>query len=132
VSDYSGGQKQRIAFARAIVTNFRVLFGDEPTGNLDPNNADTLMDILKNKVSKTNKSAIIVSHDINLGLKFADRILVINGVVKKQKEEDDLVYGLINNSSVFQRINNDSWVHLNKNLKTENLKTVLLSKMSIS
>tara|TARA_B110000977_G_C10950315_1_gene444391 strand:- start:98 stop:952 length:855 start_codon:yes stop_codon:yes gene_type:complete len=132
VSDYSGGQKQRIAFARAIVTDFRILFGDEPTGNLDPNNANTLMDILKNKVSKTNKSAVIVSHDINLALKFADRILVINGVVKKQDNEDDIVYGLIDKSSVFEKKNNNFWIHLDENLKSENLKSVLLSKMSIS
>ena len=132
VSDYSGGQKQRIAFARAIVTDFRILFGDEPTGNLDPNNANILMQILKNKISNSHKSAVIVSHDINLALKFADRILVINGVIKKQNNVDDLVYGLIDKSSVFEKKNNNFWVHLDENFTPDNLKSVLLSKMSIS
>ena len=86
----------------------------------------------KNKISNSHKSAVIVSHDINLALKFADRILVINGVIKKQNNVDDLVYGLIDKSSVFEKKNNNFWVHLDENFTPDKLKSVLLSKMSIS
>ena len=75
----SGGEKQRIAFARGIQPNFRILFGDEPTGNLDEENAENLMRYLQEQIppNSKNKAAIIVSHNIDLSLKFADRIIVL-------------------------------------------------------
>lgn len=93
----SGGQQQRIAFARAMVSEFRILFCDEPTGNLDPKTADKLMcylhDELKNKADCT---AVIVSHDLNLAVKYGDRIIKIFKQI-----DDDEHFGLINNGSVF-------------------------------
>lgn len=75
----SGGEKQRIAFARGIQPNFRILFGDEPTGNLDEENAENLMRYLQEQIPRNSKdkAAIIVSHNISLSLKFADRIIVL-------------------------------------------------------
>ena len=46
IYQYSGGQQQRLAFARAILPQFKVLFGDEPTGNLDVKSAENLMRVL--------------------------------------------------------------------------------------
>ena len=64
--ELSGGQQQRLAFARAILPDFTVLFGDEPTGNLDGDNAVKVMTILSDKlVKKPESSAIIVSHDMD-------------------------------------------------------------------
>ncbi len=74
---FSGGERQRIAFVRAINSNFSVLFGDEPTGNLDDLNAGVLLDFLKAKVKDSGKSAIIVSHHIDLAIKHADIIYVL-------------------------------------------------------
>lgn len=74
----SGGERQRIAFARAIVPEFNILFGDEPTGNLDHRNSTEVMSILKEYIDHDKKSAIIVSHDLNLALYFADRIILLN------------------------------------------------------
>jgi ABC-type lipoprotein export system ATPase subunit len=79
----SGGQKQRIAFVRAITPEFVVLFGDEPTGNLDYNNSCDLMKVIQHYIHACNRSSIIVSHDINLSIEFADQIIVLtknNGV----------------------------------------------------
>lgn len=72
VTEASGGQKQRIAFVRAFGTSFSVLFGDEPTGNLDEKNAIRLFERLKAKITELNKTAVIVSHDLNLAKRFAD------------------------------------------------------------
>jgi len=72
----SGGQRQRLAFVRAINNNFSVIFGDEPTGNLDEANANELLRILKKNL-KDSSSAVVVSHDIDLAVKHADRIIVI-------------------------------------------------------
>jgi ABC-type lipoprotein export system ATPase subunit len=84
--EFSGGERQRLAFARAINPEFTVLFGDEPTGNLDHFNSVKLMHFIREFITKQrdNVSAIIVSHNIPLTLDFADRIIVLtkkeNGV----------------------------------------------------
>ena len=77
ITDLSGGQRQRLAFVRAITSDFRVLFGDEPTGNLDKDTAFRLMQMLKNNLHKHNRTGIIVSHDIDLALNFADEIILL-------------------------------------------------------
>lgn len=77
-SAYSGGERQRIAFARAAIPEFSVLFGDEPTGNLDHFNSNKLMFFIQEFIrNHKNKSALIVSHNIDLALDFADRIIIL-------------------------------------------------------
>lgn len=78
--EFSGGERQRLAFARAINPEFTVLFGDEPTGNLDHFNSIKLMHFIRNFITtqRENVSAIIVSHNIPLTLDFADRIIVLS------------------------------------------------------
>lgn len=78
----SGGQRQRVAFVRALNTDFNVLFGDEPTGNLDESNANELFEVIKSSLSDEH-AAIIVSHDINLALAHGDTICVITKDPKK-------------------------------------------------
>jgi ABC-type lipoprotein export system ATPase subunit len=76
-NELSGGQKQRLAFVRAITPSFTVLFGDEPTGNLDEYNSRELMGILRRNIIENSRTAVIVSHNIDLTIEFADQILVI-------------------------------------------------------
>jgi lipoprotein-releasing system ATP-binding protein len=75
--ELSGGQQQRVAFARAIAAEFSVIFGDEPTGNLDPENARSLMQKLQEVVKEKKRTAIIVSHDLELIKDYADMLLVL-------------------------------------------------------
>ena len=77
-SELSGGQKQRIAFIRAVASEFNVLFGDEPTGNLDDFNSRELISFIKTNIQTYQRSAIIVSHNINLSMEFGDIIMVLN------------------------------------------------------
>ena len=102
--ELSGGQQQRLAFARAILPDFTVLFGDEPTGNLDTENAVRVMEILNEKLKdREGASAIIVSHDMHLAVTFADVIIKIRKCFRpKQHEEDeDFSYGIIDDSCVY-------------------------------
>jgi len=102
--ELSGGQQQRLAFARAIIPDFTVLFGDEPTGNLDSDNAKKAMEILSNKLTELNESsAVIVSHDMHLAATFADIVIKINKVERSRVDGNDEVvyYGLINDDSIF-------------------------------
>ncbi|WP_235299139.1 ABC transporter ATP-binding protein [Portibacter marinus] len=78
IQELSGGQRQRLAFVRAIIAGFNVLFGDEPTGNLDRDTGHKLMRTLKSNLSEYNRTGIIVSHDIDLALSFADIILLLS------------------------------------------------------
>ena len=102
INELSGGQRQRIAFARAIVTDYTVLFADEPTGNLDKGNARKLMHILHNETDE--KTKIIVTHDINLSLEFATQIVLIDRV--KRNGLDDF-FGHVNSETIFKKNKED-------------------------
>lgn len=86
ISELSGGQRQRLAFARAVTAKFNVLFGDEPTGNLDQKTAADLMKGLKYILAEEQKTAIIVSHDLPLAMEFADIIMPITTLGKSEEE----------------------------------------------
>ncbi|MHB8097755.1 MAG: ABC transporter ATP-binding protein, partial [Erysipelotrichaceae bacterium] len=74
-NEVSGGQKQRIAIARALIKKPTIILADEPTGNLDSNTSNQIMDLLK-KVSRENL-VVIVSHDPEEAEIYADRIIKI-------------------------------------------------------
>jgi putative ABC transport system ATP-binding protein len=76
-SALSGGQRQRLSFVRALNAEFEVLFCDEPTGNLDQFNARELFQIIRRSIGPE-QTAIIVSHDIDLALTYADVILCLS------------------------------------------------------
>lgn len=108
--ELSGGQQQRLAFARAILPDFSVLFGDEPTGNLDGVNAVKVMQILSEKMKELDESsAIIVTHDMHLAVTFADVIIKIRKQVREKQhpDDEDVTYGVIDESCVFTPHNED-------------------------
>jgi putative ABC transport system ATP-binding protein len=72
----SGGEMQRVAIARALVNNPKVILADEPTGQLDSENSEMIMDLLEEKQKETNATLIVVTHDFEIA-KRADRIIKI-------------------------------------------------------
>lgn len=114
--EMSGGQQQRLAFARAIVPDFTVLFGDEPTGNLDAENAVRVMQILTKELdAQGGASAIIVSHDMHLAVSFADVIIKIRKCIRTKQHEDDedIPYGYIDDACVYQPKDHDKKIWTN-------------------
>ena len=59
----SGGEKQRVAIARALINDPIIIMGDEPTGNLDKKNSDTVFDIFKHLCEEFRQTLLIVTHD---------------------------------------------------------------------
>ncbi|MCC9166344.1 ABC transporter ATP-binding protein [Pontibacter harenae] len=75
-SELSGGEQQRTAVARALVNSPRIIFADEPSGNLDSKNAQELHDIFFKLRSEFNQTFVIVTHNEQLAA-MADRTLVM-------------------------------------------------------
>ncbi len=74
----SGGEQQRVAIARAFITQPRILFADEPTGNLDEENAKQVVDLLFGINGESKTTLILITHNFELA-RMADRILEMKG-----------------------------------------------------
>lgn len=62
----SGGEQQRVAIARALTMERRLLLADEPTGNLDSENSDIIIDLLTRLAHEENRCVIVVTHDLSV------------------------------------------------------------------
>ncbi len=92
-SQMSGGQQQRVGIARALVGNPRILFADEPTGNLDSGTTREVMEIIVKQVRRQGMTLILVSHDRTIA-EYADTILtiqdgnIVNREVRGRRDEE--------------------------------------------
>jgi putative ABC transport system ATP-binding protein len=86
----SGGEMQRVAIARALINNPKILFADEPTGNLDSKTGLEILKILK-ELHKEGMTEIIVTHDLNI-TKFTERIIKIKDGLIEGEEINRIVY----------------------------------------
>ncbi|QQR81903.1 MAG: ABC transporter ATP-binding protein [Deltaproteobacteria bacterium] len=83
-SQLSGGEQQRVAIARSLIMDPQYLFADEPTGNLDSVNGDTVIKILKDLNEHENMTIIIVTHDPDYAAMAKRRIHLVDGEVVDQ------------------------------------------------
>ncbi|MEU0585834.1 ABC transporter ATP-binding protein [Streptomyces sp. NPDC006132] len=74
--EVSGGQGQRVAVARALVTNPRVVFADEPTGALDSFNGERVMELLTDAARSANTAVVLVTHEARVAA-YSDREIVV-------------------------------------------------------
>lgn len=81
----SGGEQQRVAIARALISRPNILLADEPTGNLDTKNGETVLNLLVSTAKAFNQTVILVTHDLDIASR-AERLIVIdNGVVTAEQ-----------------------------------------------
>ena len=90
-SQMSGGQQQRVGIARAIAVDPKIIFADEPTGNLDTKTTESVMNLIIERVHMNQQTMILVTHDNSIA-QYADRIITIqdgNIINVQSKEEFD-------------------------------------------
>ena len=75
----SGGERQRVAVARSLINNPSLILADEPTGNLDPANAEKIGNLLFSMVEKYQKTLILVTHDLNLAKSGDEQLRIVEG-----------------------------------------------------
>jgi putative ABC transport system ATP-binding protein len=75
-SELSGGQQQRVAVARALVTKPKIIFADEPTGNLDSRSSGEILDFMRQAVTEFGQTIVMVTHDPNAA-SYADRVVFL-------------------------------------------------------
>ncbi|MBR3296738.1 MAG: ABC transporter ATP-binding protein [Firmicutes bacterium] len=91
-SQMSGGQQQRVGIARAMVGKPKIIFADEPTGNLDSKTTIEVMNIIRNSIRENGQTLILVTHDRSIA-EFADKIVTIS---------DGLIINVENNKGKVQ------------------------------
>jgi putative ABC transport system ATP-binding protein len=84
-AELSGGQRQRVTIARALVNNPAIVWGDEPTGDLDSKNAEDILDLLRDLNQRNKQTFVLVTHDPGIGAR-CDRIIYMHdGMIVSDK-----------------------------------------------
>jgi lipoprotein-releasing system ATP-binding protein len=82
-AELSGGERQRIAVARSLVNDPQLILADEPTGDLDPANAESIGELLFSLSKKFGKTLILVTHDMNLASRGQVKFSIENGMLSE-------------------------------------------------
>lgn len=88
--ELSGGMRKRVAIARAIIYNPKIVIYDEPTTGIDPIAVDKIVSLIKDLHNRLDVTSVVVTHDLETGLKLADRVAFLLGgkiIFEGKKEE---------------------------------------------
>lgn len=86
IDKLSGGERQRVAIARAVVHKPKIIFADEPTGNLDKVNANNIFSLLRDLVNYNQSSLIMATHDLDIAVLLDKKYSIQNGDLIKIKD----------------------------------------------
>ena len=89
-SELSGGQQQRVSIARAFVGKPKIVFADEPTGNLDTKTTIEIMDLITAMARESKQTLVIVTHDTEISV-YAHRIVYLrDGSIERIEENENI------------------------------------------
>jgi len=83
-SQLSGGQQQRVAIARALVTDPDLILADEPTGNLDQDSTEEIMDLFR-KLNHSGRTIVLITHDLDLAARCSSILRIDSGLLVREK-----------------------------------------------
>lgn len=86
-AELSGGEQQRVAVARALSATPKVLFADEPTGNLDHENGERLVDLLLELQREHRTAMVLVTHNHAIAARFSKRVYLEDGMVARMDRD---------------------------------------------
>ncbi len=89
-SELSGGEQQRVSIARVLSKKPRIIFADEPTGNLDKETANLVMDVLTDYIKETGAALVLVTHDENMAAR-CDKIVTLEEQALKSNNSPTLL-----------------------------------------
>ena len=84
VAELSGGQQQRVSIARVLLKKPKIIFADEPTGNLDRETAHDVIDMISNYVDKVDGALFMVTHDHAVSEICDTRYILEDGILKQR------------------------------------------------
>ena len=84
-NELSGGEKQRVAIARALIHDPKILFADEPTGNLDAETSETVLNVLFTQVKKSQTTLVVITHDMDIAKRMQTAYRLENKKLKQVK-----------------------------------------------
>ena len=87
----SGGEQQRVAIARAFATEARILFADEPTGNLDTATGAKVVDLLFDRNKEYLTTLVLVTHDERLASRCDRKIRLVAGEIASEEKTEEVV-----------------------------------------
>ncbi|GCD13022.1 ABC transporter ATP-binding protein [Clostridium tagluense] len=104
--EISGGQQQRVAICRAIINNPKIIFADEPTGNIDSKSAEKVLSYFELLHDECNASILMVTHD-PFSASYCDRVVFLQdgSIIKEIRKQGDKVKFLNNIMEVLQEFN---------------------------
>lgn len=86
--ELSGGQRQRVTVARALVNNPAIVWGDEPTGDLDSTNAHQIMDLICELNRSEGQTFVLVTHDPNIAARTHRIVYMVDGLIVDEKQTE--------------------------------------------
>jgi len=105
--ELSGGMRKRVAIARAVIYKPQILIYDEPTTGIDPISVDKIVSLIEDLHKRFFVTSLVVTHDLNIGLKLADRLaFLLGGKIIFEGNKDDL--SNVNDERVIQFLKGSS------------------------